>query len=164
MSQTSYQQDPNPGLEGQLVDASPYNEIVTGVAEAAIIFGRFVFRSAAGAADDRPPMVDTPALTGDVTGPLLIGVAMSDPTKEAGAGWAIGDVVRIMRRGRIWMVTEDAVIYGAPVFVRFTAGGSGIGSVRSDIDGGDAVALPGASFRGIAGIAGLVPVEYNPQN
>jgi hypothetical protein len=85
MSQTSYQQDPNPGLEGGLVDVSFQNEIVTGIANEAITFGRFVFRAAAGAADDRPPRVGLPTATGEVTGPLGIGFAINEVTL-AGAG------------------------------------------------------------------------------
>ncbi len=165
MSQTAYQQDPNVAVEGQLVDISFAKDIVTGVAEVAITFGRFVFRSAAGAADDRPPVVDVPDVTTDVTGPLGIGFAMSDVTIEQAAtpvGWPADSIVRILRSGRIWMLAEDAVTYGAPVFVRFDAGGEG--RVRSDADTANAVALPGASFRSIAGAGELVIVEFNPQN
>lgn len=162
MSQTAYQQDPTVALEGQLVDTSFAKDIVTGIAEVAIPFGRFVHRSVAGAADDRPPVVDVPRLTGEVTGGTLIGVAMSDVTlEETTTGWLANETVRIMRSGRIWMIAEDAVTYGAPVFVRFTGNE---GQVRSDVDGGAAVALPGASFRSIAGAGELVIVEYNPQN
>ena len=163
MSQTAYQQDPDVALEGQLVDISFAKDIVSGIAEVAITFGRFVHRSLAGAADDRPPVVDVPRLTGEVTGGTLIGVAMSDVTlEETVTGWAVDETVRIMRSGRVWMLAEDAVTYGAPVFVRFNAGGEG--RVRSDVDGANAVALPGASFRSIAGAGELVIVEYNPQN
>jgi hypothetical protein len=165
MSQTAYTQEPAVALEGMLVDASFDKDIVSGIAEVDITFGKFVFRSAAGAADDRPPVVDVPDLTTDVTGPLLIGVALSDVTIEQAAtpvGWPANSTVRIMRSGRVWMVTEDAVTYGAPVFVRFNGGNEG--GVRSDVDGGNAVALPGASFRSIAGAGEFAIVEYHPQN
>jgi len=161
MSQTAYQQDPTVALEGGLVDISTDRDLITGTADAAIIFGRFVHRVAGGPADDRPPRVDLPALTGDVTGATGIGFATNDVTIEAPGGWAVDSVVRILRSGRIWMLAEDAVTLGAAVFVRFQGGGEG--RVRSDADVGNAVALPGATFRSAAGAGELAIVEYRPQ-
>jgi len=146
MSQTAYQQDPTVALEGGLVDISTDRDLITGTADAAIIFGRFVHRVAGGPADDRPPRVDLPALTGDVTGATGIGFATNDVTIEAPGGWAVDSVVRILRSGRIWMLAEDAVTLGAAVS-----------------DGGNAVALPGATFRSAAGAGELAIVEYRPQ-
>lgn len=170
MSQTSYQQDPNPAVEGMLVDISFDKDIRSAAAQGTIPFGRFVTRVAGGASDDIPPGCDLPTTTGGVTGAAGLGFAMSDLTLEQEAtpvGWVADQTVRYLRSGRIWMRTEDAVAtYGAPVFVRFAAGGGGsdLGSVRTDADTATAVALPGASFRSLAGIAGLVIVEFNPQN
>ncbi len=168
MSQTSYQEDPNAYLEGQLVDVSFQNEIISGISDlATITFGRFVYRSGAGAADDRPPRVAVPSNTVHVTGPLGIGFAINELTLEAPGGYAVDKVLRIMRHGRIAMFPEDAVTsYGAPVFVRFAAGGGGteLGAVRTDADTATAVALPGASFRSLGGAGTPVVVEFNPQN
>lgn len=163
MSQTAYTQVPAPAVEGLLADISFHRDIVSGIGSEAISFGRFVSRIAplAGApADEIPPRVALPGLTTDVTGPAGIGFATNDVTLEAGTGWALNDAVKIMRTGRIWMLSETAAAYGAAVFVRFAGGNEG--AVRDDADTANAVALPGARFVSVLAAGGLVKVEFNP--
>lgn len=166
MSQLTYTQDPAVALEGLAVDVSFDKDIITAIAQLTIPFGRAVVRTTGGAADDRPPGCKLPVATGEVTGGGFLGFAMNDTTKEQVAGvasWLDNDSVRIMRSGRIWMIAEDAVTLGAPVFVRFAAGTfPSLGAVRSNADTATAVALPGASFRSIAGAGELVVVEFRP--
>lgn len=120
-------------------------------------FGRVVVRD-----ENRgDKFVRLPRLTGDVTGGTDIGVVLADTSKEFNAGGHKDKTnVPVLRNGRVIMRCEDAVVLGGDVFVRFVAGaGEELGTVRSDADGSDAVALPGAQFRetGIAGA--LVIVE-----
>ena len=168
MSQTAYTENPAEGLEGLIADLRN-STLITGVADGDIPFGRFVHRVAGGAADDRPMRCDLPALTGEVTGQTGLGFATSDSTMEQASGvaqWTAGVPTRIMRSGLIWMLAEDAVALGDPVFVRFTvgAGTKTLGRVRTDVDGATAVQLPGARFMSITtGTDELALVEYRPQ-
>jgi hypothetical protein len=164
MSQLSYAIDPTRALEGQIADSTLFRDIVSRLAQADIPFGRFVTRHTAGDDDQ----VRLPALTGEVTatgvGFAIVDVSIEAATVGGGDGtWEAEDSVPVMRRGRIVLVPEDDVTAGDPVFVRFTAGGAGEtpGRVRSDIDGGDAVQLPGAFFVEDALAGELCVVDVN---
>lgn len=164
MSQLAYTIDPVRAVEGGLHDASFHRDIVSKLAQADIPFGRFVTRHTAGDDDQ----VRLPALTGEVTA-TGVGFAIADTSKESpvigGSGGlhAATEAVPVMKRGRIVLVPEDAVTAGDGVFVRFTDGGGAltIGRVRSDVDGGEAVALPGATFVEDAGAGELCVVDLN---
>lgn len=164
MSQTAYSIDPTRALEGQLADISLHRDVVSRLAESAIPFGRYVTRHTAGTDEQ----VRLPVLTGEVTGNDG-GFAIADVSIEAATvggfdgQWEANDSVPVLKRGRIFLLPEDAVTKGDPVFVRFTAGGPGqtIGRVRSDIDGGNAVQLPGAFFDEDAAADELCIVDVN---
>jgi len=79
-----------------------------------------------------------------------------------GVGYALETAMSVMRKGRIYVQVEDAVVDGGAVYVRHVAGaGETIGRVRSDADGTDADILPGAAFRKTAAAAGISIVELN---
>jgi hypothetical protein len=79
-----------------------------------------------------------------------------------GVGYALESSMSIMRKGRIYVMTEDAVTDGGAVYVRHVAGaGETLGSVRSDADGSDASILPGAAFRKATSASGISIVELN---
>lgn len=104
-----------------------------------------------------------------VTGDIMLGASVIDQTEvnqiRTGINeYQIGSTVGIMRQGRIWMVVEDAVTAGAPVYVRFAVSANGIqlGAVRSDADSASAVLLAGAVFdKTQATPGGLVIVNLN---
>ena len=55
----------------------------------------------------------------------------------------VGGQVDVLQAGQVAVEVEDAVTAGGLVYVRTTAGvGEELGAVRSDADGGDAVATP----------------------
>lgn len=73
-----------------------------------------------------------------------------------------GGVLSVLRQGRAVVEVEDAVTAGGDVFVRTTATGSEqAGAIRSDADGGDAIAMTGARFHTSAGAGGLAVVTIN---
>jgi hypothetical protein len=73
-----------------------------------------------------------------------------------------GTKMSVLRTGDIWVVAEEAVTFGAQVFVRIVATGTELaGAVRSDVDGTDAIAWPGAIFRDTSTASGLVRVRLN---
>lgn len=170
MSQTSYQQDPNPAVEGMLADVSLDREIRSAIPQEDVAFGRFVSYVAGAGDEDRTPHCVLPSTAGEITGNGALGFALNDITLEGPApgatavGWAQDSVLRYLRSGWLWVLTEEAVSYGDDVFVRFAAGGGGsdLGRTRTDADTASAAELPGAVFRSTITAAGLALVEYRP--
>lgn len=73
-----------------------------------------------------------------------------------------GNSVSVLSRGDITVFAEDAVTFGAQVFVRIVATGTeSFGAIRSDVDGTDAIAWPGAIFQDTSTAAGLVRIRVN---
>jgi hypothetical protein len=140
-TQTSVPIKPNVGAPGLLYDVSDNVDIITLIAATAIPFGAFVFENADG-------FCSVPALTGNVTAGTasMRGIAAIDHNKYSGEGYDIGDAVRVVRRGRIWVLTDAAanLAFNAALFVRFAAGAGGavLGAFRGDADTATASSPP----------------------
>lgn len=89
-----------------------------------------------------------------------LGVVMYDASKEPARGAAAiaagneydnEDAIPVVQKGRIWVKCDPAavVVANTPAFVRYAAGAGGtvLGSFRSDVDTASAAALPNAVFR-----------------
>lgn len=169
MSQTAHTQSPAVAIEGMEADCSLAKDRISGVATMEIPFGHFV--SATGGGGDDPYTVELPDASAKVTDGRGLGVAIADVSIESadgtGDGYEDDASLAIMRRGRIWVVSEDAVAaIGTPAFVRFAAGagGSVLGAFRTDADTATAVALPGARFMSTtSGTNQLALLEITPQ-
>lgn len=78
--------------------------------------------------------------------------------------YPVKDTVNILREGKMWVWTEQAVNPDtSSVFVRITDGGAGKarGQCRIDADTAAAIAFPKAKFRSTTSGAGLVLLEIN---
>lgn len=113
-------------------------------------------------------LVHLPQTGTDVTARgTALGVALhTQAVENALSGESLGyspeSAVSILRRGRVYVQVEDAVVEGAQAFVRHVAGaGEQLGAFRSDVDGSDASALPGAYYRKSAGAGELAVLEIN---
>lgn len=106
--------------------------------------------------------VRAPTLTGQVSGANAQGIVVYDPTAPNNP-YAIGDMVPVMKKGRIWVNVEEAVTPASTVFVRFAAGSFAVlGAFRASADTATAVALPSAKYVTTqATIGGLAVVEIN---
>lgn len=157
--QTSVSYAPGYQREGMRGRSNNVNgeQVFSRVAEAAIKAGRFVI----GGTDPLTQCTNVANST-DIPGKLL-GVAMWDPGMEpASPEYAAGAMVSILRKGIVWMKAEDAVAFGASPYVRYTAGSSEVGRVRSDGDSSKAAALTSARFlNATSGSDGWVEVEIN---
>jgi hypothetical protein len=125
--------------------------------------GRFVSRAAGG--DDR---IKAPAAAGDVAADTLVGVVGHSHAQEStrdseDPAYAIKATVPVLKKGRIWVVVEEAVDAGKPVYVRHTANGPlvKLGACRSDADTANAAVAPGCFFASTATAAGLAQVDVN---
>jgi hypothetical protein len=152
MSQLTYTQDPPVAIAGMPFDVAHTHDIVSRLAEVAIPAARFAVR---GTAVDQAKL---PTTSADVTDDDSWGVSLYDAAREPGA-WPIGAAVPCFKRGRIWVVAEEAVTLGDAVFVRFAAGTfPDLGAFRKSADTATAVALPGAFWRSTTSGAGALAV------
>lgn len=108
-----------------------------------------------------------PAATGQITASgFALGITefatAKEPDPAATNEYLSGEIVNIVTKGRVWMITEGAPTVGAPVFIRFASGGGGtqLGSARIDADTATAVALSSGVFRSVA-TNGVALVEIN---
>lgn len=78
-----------------------------------------------------------------------------------------GETVGALRKGRVYVVAEEALVKTDSVFVRTNAGtGTQRGAVRNDVDSGSCVAVTTLRFAGPSvlasdGVTRIVPVEIN---
>lgn len=173
MSQTSYSLSHVPGYEGSRGDSRPAMIISaknSSVAE--IPFGRFVAKDMSGGEQGAKIL--------DSGSNVILGVALLDmarnqrggnwvsgsPVTAADNGIQIGDLFSVISRGAVWMIAEEALAVGDPVFARFDAtgatGSQALGRVRNDADTGKAVAITNARLLTAAAAAGdAVLVDLN---
>jgi len=68
------------------------------------------------------------------------------PTGDGVNEYAAGDLVSVVRKGQIYLISEAAMSVGDPVFARYTANGGNtlLGAIRVDADTARALQVPGA--------------------
>lgn len=173
--QTSYASAPDAAKLGMLDGVGPTDK-VTGYGAAVIPFGRVVAYNAAqdkvklpAAATD---ILDANSESRPVAGVVIAQLDMEEQDANvlgvAGANvpaYPIGRPFGLVRKGRIWVWSEQAVSPTDQVFVRYTASGDNVvGNVRKDADTATAALLKGARFATITTGAGLVLLEVNLPN
>lgn len=123
--------------------------------------GKFVCLDAV-SYDDRK--IRLPNAAGDITGGLLgLGVTLAknvSSVRLANAATAPA-LIDCLRKGFVWVYTEEAVVEGAAVYVRYAAGGLGQGSFGGTTGTSERALLAGAVYRSAAAANALVEVELN---
>lgn len=161
MSQTSYDMDQPIGVAGLLADASgsPKKTATYINPDDEIPFGRAVAKDSA---------TDSACKLPDGAGVDIVGIAVRDSaTEESDAtaenAYATESAVAVLRRGRIYVVVEEAVTPDDAVFVRHTANGllTSLGIFRTDNDGGNALEITSARYVTSAGLGELAIVDIN---
>ena len=111
--QTTFGQYMAPGFAGLIYDSS-FRDTMSYSAEGAIPFGAFV---KLGTNKERQVLAPTTA-AGQAA--LLVGVAIATasveqayPSTGAAAAYAVTETVSMLKDGRIWVQTNDAVVAGA---------------------------------------------------
>lgn len=162
MAITSYGNKPAESFPGMLAGLGP-RDLVTGLNKVtAIPFGTGAVQATTG---DRDIVV--PAASTDV----FVGVAVHQHVEQGygtvNATHAVNSAVPLLRRGRIWVMAEQAVAPTDPVFVRYTANGTiggvvtAAGQFRKDADTSRALAVPNARWVTSAAAGGLAVLEVN---
>jgi len=120
---------------------------------------------AQGTLDDQAALLGGASTDADVLGITIRSIDMNtnegDPTVDD--GYQAGSTLAIMRGGELFANVEDAVAAGGQVFARIVinAPGQVLGGLRSDADGGDAIALSACTFRTSTTSAGLARIKIN---
>ena len=153
MSQTSYSMSMVTAKKGMLADNGPKDIISRTNPDAAMAHGRLAVLG------DSDEVCAVPAVTGDVSAKAL-GIVIADLSNLDSTAVEAKKPMSLLRKGRIWVYSEQAVGPSDTVFVRFGAGGNA-GDFRKDADTDKAVALPTAKFVTTVAAAGLVQVEIN---
>lgn len=158
MGQTSYAYQPNIGFPGMKADSGPYDAVTAANSEVTLEmpFGVWGMRGAA----------DNKALLPASSGAQIIGCLMHDmeyavPTELGVLGLKRYIPGAWMTRGRIYVLTEQAVNKGDQVFARYAASGNGtqLGASRKDADSASAVAIPGCYYHTSTTAAGIAVVQ-----
>lgn len=122
MSQLTYTLDNPVAVEGALYDGAMVRDKVSALVELAA--GIRVAKAVIKGTDD--DQVVLPGLATDITGGLVTGVSFIDLTLETPVGgiplYSENDSIPLMRKGRLWVITEGAAVKDAAVFVRFQNG------------------------------------------
>lgn len=158
MSQTSYSNELEVARNGLLADLGS-QDVLSFVAEEEIPFGHAVLPGT-----DPEKQVLLPAVSGDVA--LINGVAASTHAIESDRSgnepsYKEKDMVNVMHKGRIWVKTEEAVVVGDDVYVRYAAGGNGPGAFGKTSGTSERAQLVGAKWLRGAAIDGLALLEID---
>ena len=141
MSQLVVNDHPTRTFEGQLAHQAPVGGIVSAIASGRVLFGKAAGRAVTDVllGDNATGAQEAQAL--DATNSHFLGIALADVTKETVAGQAYAsyeheETIPILKRGRIWVVSNDAVDdLSKNVFVRNAAEGAlpaeALGSFRA---------------------------------
>jgi hypothetical protein len=135
-------------------------DFTTKFAAAPLPFGTFATRRVS----DGPEHASSPITPDDVTArPRGFVAQIADPILAGPVvvGYDQGSPATLLRRGRLWVPLESPVSQDGAVFVRVAAGpgGSVLGHIRGDADGGTAVACPRAKFETDGSKSALVSVN-----
>jgi len=167
MGQASTSRNITQRVAGRQVDydAQAFSDVITRRNEDAVaVFpGRFVIN---GSTDQVALIQDSGAVLGATE--FYHGLAVDNETRERTAGSLATDgyvqnaLIPIAKSGRWYVETEEAVVEGDQVFVRYVAGAGGtvIGLARTDVDTASAEGV-NAKFAETTTASGLAAVELN---
>jgi hypothetical protein len=161
MSQTAYAVDPALAFRGMLADPNDDKFAIpmANGAAAAQGFGIMVRRDASNLEDQ----FDIFSATGQTPlGVLVHTQAQQDPSLAGVGGVALLEMASVLRRGRIWVVVEEAIAVGDDVYFRHTTGtGTEIGAFRNDADTASCDQITNAEWLQGSAAAGVALLEIN---
>lgn len=157
MAQTSYAINiPQVAYPGQPYDGAHDTDKTSGLATAAAVpYGVLAVHDLSNSAGPDQIAVKVPGASTDITvlGSAK-GVVLADQGRAQDPTFSVPtyrqyQALPLMRRGRVWVKVEEAVVDGDAAFVRFATGsGTQLGAFRKTADTATAVALPGAYYVG----------------
>ena len=109
--------------------------------------------------------VRLPRASTDITGGLALGCVLYDQAREEflnatpALAFRANTMIPILGKGRVWVKTEQAVTRGGAVYVRYAAGGNGLGAFGASAGSSERAALPNAKYLSSADANGLALVQ-----
>lgn len=172
MGQTSYSINiPAVAYPGQMADNMEARDVLSAIAFLApIIFGTLVVTDEANTGGFDALAGKAPGAAGDITtmgaqlGVALAMQAIAQNPAVANPQYPQGYAVSCVRKGRVWVNAETAMVDGSNPFIRYTANGAlYVGNFRNDADAGKAAVMPAgqAIMRGTTAAAGYAVVELD---
>lgn len=155
--QDSYTVDHVVGFQGGVVDSSLKNIISKMIEAGPIVAGLAVVR---GTGDNQVKLASA-------TGADFMGVTVATTAGQADGSdvfaYETGDASNLLGFGRIYVTCEDGCVPGDTVFFRHTAGAGGtvIGSFRTDADTATADQITNATFESTAGVGELAILQLS---
>jgi hypothetical protein len=139
--QTTYGDTAGVAYAGMLSDVEPSRVFSFENADAAaMLSGTFAAKLAASPELKARSLA---AVTDAIAGIILHSHARNNVLAQA--GWEVGAEMPLLERGAAYMVSEQTLVVGDPVYVRVAAGaGTVIGAIRKDNDSGTCLLLRGA--------------------
>lgn len=169
--QTSYGYSHDKGIAGMPYDLTPAFD-VTADATVAVEFGAGLVMATHSTSNNRIP-VKLP----DASNNVFAGIAVYDRAQQVNSGTpaGLGDLtttegavypasepIRLRRRGRLYVYSEQAISPSDPVFLRYAAnGGLVAGNFRKDADTSRAFQITNAVWVSTTTAAGIAVVEIN---
>lgn len=159
------------GYNGQVVDAQ-YTNIESAIVakESSVPFGIFVVADDSTGAPEglggalRRQVARPPTGEDDLTTGIGLGISLADTIESAGGDtppvFPEGKAFPVLRKGKAWVISEDSVVNGGPVWVRHTTENGDIVGQLAGADGGNHFLLPNLIWRS-TNDAGLSIVEVN---
>ena len=155
--QTSYSVDQSAGKEGLKYDLGHSDVVTKNNDTDKLLIGKLVAKGA------EELEAKAPAAATDITADA-IGVVLSvhdvESSDETEPSLPVGKPASIMKKGRVWVKVESAVVYGQAVHVRYAGAGSK-GAFRGAAVADETAVLPNAKFLSSAGIGELAVLEVN---
>lgn len=150
-----------PGLEGGLVDTSYVKDVKTLANTATTVdFGHFVTRGATATT------AIVPATAAAITSELNVrGVALHDPTvlnqSSGDPHYPLNSPMNVLRKGRVWVRSEDAITVGtSTVNVRYAGTGTK-GAFRGAAVTDETAVLPKSKWLTSCDAGGLAVLELD---
>lgn len=152
-----YDAGPAAAFAGMLYDLNP-RTVDSRIAEEALPFGIAVDQGTN--SETECALCDGSSTASSILGISLRTHALQASDQSDDLAYSAQEMANVMRKGRCWVVTEEAVAVGDDVYVRITASGAEqAGAFRNDADGGDAIQLTNAKW--IKGGNGLAVLELS---
>lgn len=160
MSQTSYAVNMEAGKEGLLFDLGVKDAISCVNPAVEMPFGKLAV------VNGTEGQCKLPELAADITtAKNVLGIVLaSQEMEQLSSGdprYVVQSVLPVLRKGRVWVKVEEAVAEGSDVYVRYAAGGNGIGSFGDTAGTSERALLAGARYLKGAAANGLAVVEIS---
>lgn len=152
---------------GQPVDIGVKDDLTGLNVAAAIPYGVLAVLDSSNTSDFGHIGIKVPAASADITtlgkalGVVLADQARAQDPSVTPAQYPINSAVSVRRKGRVWVLVEEAVSNGDQAFARYAAGAGGtqLGAFRKSADTATAAAVPNAYYRSNALAAGYAVLE-----